>query len=145
MTTDPITQELLRLAREQTDLLSSQFLAPVKPGCNVLVRLAGKWCSMMIVPPSFEGWGVFRPLTRTVALCCREATTVERSRYLSLIAGIRGADLVTAAPNLRLPVDVTAPAHCLGISLAGAGDKLDLRGLGPFFRQNTGGASTRWN
>ena len=54
--TDSLNHELLRLAREQTDLLSSEFIAPVTPGCNVLVRLGGHWCSMMIVPPSFEGW-----------------------------------------------------------------------------------------
>ena len=81
MTADSINQELLRLAREQTDLLSSEFLAPVKPGCNVVVRLGGHWCSMMIVPPSFDGWGVFRPLTRNVAVYCREATPDERMSY----------------------------------------------------------------
>ncbi len=79
--TDSLNQELLRLAREQTDLLSSQFLAPVAPGCNVLVRLGGQWCSMMIVPPSFEGWGVFRPLTQNVAVYCRDATAEERGSY----------------------------------------------------------------
>src|SRR5579859_4125217 len=81
MTADSMNHELLRLAREQTDLLSSEFLAPVKPGCNVLVRLGGHWCSMMIVPPSFEGWGVFRPLTRNVAVYCRDATPDERAGY----------------------------------------------------------------
>ena len=81
MTADSLNQELLRLAREQTDLLSSEFLAPVTPGCNVLVRLGGQWCSMMIVPPSFQGWGVFRPLTRTVAVYCRDATPAERAAY----------------------------------------------------------------
>src|SRR5579859_2085470 len=81
MTADSMNHELLRLAREQTDLLSSEFLAPVKPGCNVLVRLGGHWCSMMIVPPSFEGWGVFRPLTRNVAVYCRDATAEERAGY----------------------------------------------------------------
>src|SRR5579859_6194923 len=81
MTADSMNHELLRLAREQTDLLSSEFLAPVKPGCNVLVRLGGHWCSMMIVPPSFEGWGVFRPLTRNVAVYCRDATACERADY----------------------------------------------------------------
>ena len=79
--TDSLNQELLRLAREQTDLLSSEFVAPVTPGCNVLVRLGGHWCSMMIVPPSFQGWGVFRPLTRTVAVFSRDATPAERAAY----------------------------------------------------------------
>ena len=79
--TDSLNHELLRLAREQTDLLSSEFIATVTPGCNVLVRLGGHWCSMMIVPPSFEGWGVFRPLTRTVAVYCRDATPAERAAY----------------------------------------------------------------
>jgi hypothetical protein len=78
---DSLNHELLRLAREQTDLLSSEFIAPVSPGCNVLVRLGGHWCSMMIVPPSFQGWGVFRPLTRTIAVYCRDATPAERAGY----------------------------------------------------------------
>jgi hypothetical protein len=88
MTPDSFTQELLRHARAQTDLLSSEFIAPIKAGCNVIVRLAGQWCSMMIVPASFEGWGVCRPLSPTVALCCRPATSAERAEYVSLFAGI---------------------------------------------------------
>jgi hypothetical protein len=113
MTTDPFTEELLRLAREQTDLLSSQFLAPVKPGCQVLVRLGGKWRSMMIVPPSFEGWGVFRPLTLSVALFCRDATVEERSSYPTTSSRLAFADHHW---DLQVPKD-DATDTTLGVAL----------------------------
>src|SRR3954468_23975294 len=115
MTADSLNQELLRLAREQTDLLSSEFLAPVTPGCNVLVHLGGHWCSMMIIPPSFEGWGIFRPLTRTVAVYCREPTPVERASYpgkANLTSADRLSELnlsVHEASDLTLGVCIPPP------------------------------------
>jgi hypothetical protein len=129
---------LIELARSQTALLSSEFLAPVTPGRAVIVRLAGTWCSMMIVPPSFEGWGVFRPLSTAVALCCREATNSERMEYLSLFP--RGQVVDTGASSgfttRRIKElderEFDPGVHSVGVCFVAKGNRLDTDGLRNF-------------
>jgi hypothetical protein len=154
MSTDPLTEELIQIARAQTALLSSEFIAPVTRGCGVLVRLAGAWCSMMIVPPSFEGWGVFRPLSRTVALCCRSATEAERHDYLAVLAGVPAVKNSAFARAIdgrfgecefsRDRAELGGPsAGSLGICLLGGAGKLDATCLEDLRRAGDG-ISRRW-
>jgi hypothetical protein len=160
MIPDPLTCELLRMARVQSALLSSQFIAPVTRGRGVLVRLAGSWCSMMIVPPSFGGWGIFRPLTSTVAVYCRKATASERMNYLSLLPHIPlVADVGNSRGNApgKIEIDGASPPRpgenrtaaeslvSLGMRLSDDEGTLDLTGLEGLFPRDAGGSHTRWN
>lgn len=75
---------LTRLARAESAFLAAEFLAPVVRGRGVSVRIAGVRCAFRVVPPEFQGWGVFRPLSHKTAMLARPATAVERRRYLAL-------------------------------------------------------------
>lgn len=79
-----LTDRLNRLAAQESQFLSQEFLAPVTLGGEVRVRMAGVVCQMEITPTDFQGWGVFRPCSTTQAQFRREPTLAERQHYLAL-------------------------------------------------------------
>lgn len=78
-----------RLAGAEKMFLQTRFLAPVVRAAEVRVRIANVICRMRISPRSFSGWGVFRPTSYTHANFERDATMVERQRYLALFPAVR--------------------------------------------------------
>jgi hypothetical protein len=84
-----VHEALDRLAAAEARFLAGQFLAPVPHGGQVQVRLAGIICELCVEPANFEGWGVFKPLTHSLARLVRPATLAERQRYLRLFPLLR--------------------------------------------------------
>src|SRR4051794_20322752 len=85
------TRELLaRLESAEDAFLRSDFLAPVlRGGGGVNVRIAGVRCTLAVEPADFEGFGVFRPASHTLARLVREARMGERLRYIELFPAVR--------------------------------------------------------
>jgi hypothetical protein len=85
----PNARELLgRLADVENAFLHSEFLSPVLRGSAVGVRIAGVRCTLKVEPADFEGWGVFRPASHTLARFVRTARMGERARYLELFPAV---------------------------------------------------------
>ncbi len=84
-----VRQLLGRLAGEEERFLQGEFLAPAVPGGVVQVRIGGVVCRVRIEPADFEGWGVFRPASMTLARLVRQAGLAERRRYLDLFPLVR--------------------------------------------------------
>ena len=90
MTRQRSVHEILgRLADVEDRFLKSEFLAPVMRGRRIRVRIGDVVCTMRTEPESFEGWGVFRPRSHTVARYVREATLRERRSYLDCLPLVR--------------------------------------------------------
>ncbi|HXE52816.1 MAG TPA: hypothetical protein VN541_07360 [Tepidisphaeraceae bacterium] len=116
-----INDALIRLARAQTAFLDTQFLAPVVRGRGVGVSIAGVQCNLLVVPPEFQGWGVFRPLSHSVAVRVREASSAERRKYLELFpqvrlivcerAGNRALALAADLSDERFAISNPVPLH----------------------------------
>jgi hypothetical protein len=100
MTTRKHRHKLLdQLAAAEERFLCGTFLAPVRRGGEVRVRIAGVICRLTVAPPDFEGWGVFQPTSAIAAQLVRPARLAERQRYLELfprmhliLGGRAGAD-----------------------------------------------------
>jgi hypothetical protein len=89
-TKKPDVQKLLsKLAADEEKFLAQEFLAPVLPGGEVHVQIAGVVCKIGVQPDDFAGWGVFQPVSHTAANLIRPATMLERRRYLELFPLVR--------------------------------------------------------
>jgi hypothetical protein len=84
-----LNEILTRLARAESAFLASEFLAPVVLARGVKVSIAGVRCTLRVIPASFFGWGIFRPLSHHVAQLERRASAGERQRYLSLFPSVQ--------------------------------------------------------
>lgn len=84
-----VSDVLGRLAESEDRFLDSEFLAPVLRGHRVRVRIADVVCEMRVEPKSFEGWGVFRPQSHSVARFVRDASLRERRQYLNCLPRVR--------------------------------------------------------
>jgi hypothetical protein len=107
MSRKQIKDALIRLARAETAFLAKEFLAPVVRGRCVGVSIAGVRCNLLVVPADFQGWGVFRPLSHSVAVRVRNASAAERRNYLELFPQVRlivceraGGRAFTVAANM---------------------------------------------
>jgi hypothetical protein len=85
----PIDDLLNRLAKQEQEFLSREFLAPMLRGGRVCVRIAGIVSQIKVSPADFHGWGVFRPTSHTDAQLVRPATLAERQGYLNLFPVVR--------------------------------------------------------
>jgi hypothetical protein len=97
-----ISNLISRLAAEESQFLRASFLAPVKKQGAVAVRIAGATCRMRVKPNNFEGWGVFRPLSYTLARLEREGTLTERANYLRLFPAVQFVLTVKDGPDIWL-------------------------------------------
>lgn len=84
MSGNTINETLTGFARAQTALLRTEFLAPVVRGRGVSVSIGGVRRTFLVLPAEFQGWGVFRPLSNSVALLVRAASGTERQNYFAL-------------------------------------------------------------
>lgn len=118
-----------RLARAESDFLRAEFLAPVVLGRGVSVRIAGVRCTLRVLPPEFQGWGVFRPLSHKSAILSRVATAAERRRYLAIFpqAGLIHTGMVGKH-------DLTV--RSAGICLSGQDQQFDLNSLVDVVRES---------
>lgn len=89
MRSDRLSQAIDRLAAEEEQFLSRQFLAPVLAGHPVRVRVAGVVCRLQIEPRDFRGFGIFQPLSFEAARLVGAAQLAERRRYLALFPQVR--------------------------------------------------------
>ncbi len=110
-------ETLDRLAAVEDRALASEFLAPMLRGRVVQVRIAGVVCRLRVSPPSFEGWGVFRPTSSNTAELVRPARMTERRQYLELL------------PLLRMIVCLRVQDQWLAIPSHGADTHLRIEGL----------------
>jgi hypothetical protein len=84
-----VAELLDRLGEEEQQFLSREFLAPAIRGGSVRVRIGGVVCRIRISPKDFEGWGVFRPRSHTIAELVGPATLAQRRQYLDIFPLVR--------------------------------------------------------
>lgn len=116
---DQIDAALQRLARAEAAFVGSEFLAPVLRGRGVGVRIAGVRCTLAVEPHGFEGWGLFRAASHTLARWVRELTMGERRRYLALF------------PPVRLILCRRADGRWRGLPASRADSRFSIEGLVP--------------
>jgi len=84
---------LEKLAKEESDFLSSQILSPVLPGKPIRVRIAGIICNLKVQPKKFAGWGVFEAVGGKSqfrkARFVREPNMSEKKAYLEIFPALR--------------------------------------------------------
>ncbi|MBI4864379.1 MAG: hypothetical protein HY815_29595, partial [Candidatus Riflebacteria bacterium] len=80
---------IARLTRQERELASREFLAPVLAGGGVLVRLSGLVARYRVDPDWFEGWAILRARADGVADVLREAGLAEIEQYLRPLARYR--------------------------------------------------------
>ena len=110
---------LSRLANEEEQFLKQEFLAPVLRGGRVRVRIAGVVCQIKVRPASFQGWGIFQPLSHSEAQFVRTASMQERRRYPELF------------PLVRLVVCRQSAQQCLGSAASFGDSRFQIDGLVP--------------
>lgn len=112
--------ELLeRLAHQEQDFLTQEFLAPVARGAVVRVRIGGVACKIGIEPRDFHGWGVFQPASYTSATLARRASLAERRAYLDLF------------PCVRMFACRREDPHWLACAADGGDTRIRVDGLAP--------------
>jgi len=79
---------LNQFAAQEEKFLEGEFLAPTISCGKVRVRIGGVVCQIAIAPREFRGWGVFRPVSFKEAKLVREASLLERRKYLDLFPAI---------------------------------------------------------
>jgi hypothetical protein len=114
-----VNQLMNRLAAAEEQFLACEFLAPVPRGGQVRVRIAGVICNLKVEPADFEGWGVFRPASHTVARFARRPGLAERRRYLQLF------------PLLRLILCRRQGEHWLAVPAHQADSRFRIEGMVP--------------
>jgi hypothetical protein len=114
-----LRETLDRLAAAEEQTFSGEFLAPMLRKGVVQLRIAGVICRLKVCPDDFEGWGVFRPVSPTMAELVRPARLAERRQYLELL------------PLLRLIVCLRADHQWLAIPANRADSRFRIEGLVP--------------
>ena len=79
-----------KLAEQESEFFSSQFLSPVLSGKGIRVRIAKIILNFDVAEPKdFQGWGVFKPLSNKLARFIRNPNMTEKRSYLDLFPSIR--------------------------------------------------------
>ncbi|HET9981632.1 MAG TPA: hypothetical protein VFQ32_14385 [Ktedonobacterales bacterium] len=121
---------LNRLEAAENDFLQRDVLAPVLPGRDVIVRIAGIICTLAVTGKRFTGWGVLRPQSLKAAALVRPATLAEVTAYLKLFPALR---LIVVAREGRQWHALPASEGGKGIQLSGAAPMLLAEtGVQPF-------------
>jgi hypothetical protein len=118
-TSKRIHETLNRLAAAEQQVFASEFLAPMLRGGVVQIRVAGVICRLKVRPDDFEGWGVFRPVSPTLAELARQARLSERRAYLDLL------------PLLRMVVCLRKDKEWLAIPAQRSDTRFRIEGLVP--------------
>jgi hypothetical protein len=77
-----IRKLLNQIVEQETDLRSTQFLAPCVKGGRVRTRVAGMIYTFAPKPRNFEGWGIFQPVDEQTAKAIAQADLFQVSEYL---------------------------------------------------------------
>lgn len=83
-------QKLLnQLASQESQLKSTQFLAPCVQGNQVRTKVSGIVYSFTAKPIDFVGWGIFQPQDDRTACLAEEASLPQIGAYLNLLPAFR--------------------------------------------------------
>ena len=78
-----------QIAIAETQLHTTQFLAPCIKGGQVRTRVAGMIYTFTPKPSKFEGWGIFQPVDEITATVVEEADLPQITEYLQHFPQIR--------------------------------------------------------
>ncbi|MBD3887436.1 hypothetical protein IFO70_38435 [Phormidium tenue FACHB-886] len=78
-----------QLAQAETQLRSTQFLAPCVKGGRVRTRVTGMIYTFIPQPRQFEGWGIFQPTDERTATLLKVADLPQIAAYLQQFPAIR--------------------------------------------------------
>ena len=84
-----INNLLSKFAAQEENFLGREFIAAKLRGADVNVRIGGAICRMRVHPRRYEGIGIFKPKSHSVAELVRDATLTERSRYFNLLPQLK--------------------------------------------------------
>ncbi len=99
-----IHELLNKLAAEEAAFLDTEFLAPVLPGMQVRVRIAGVICTLRVVGEAAPGWAILKPLSMDKARIVEQPGLRQVREYLSLFPAVRLLLLAPAGNDwLALP------------------------------------------
>ncbi|WP_427159157.1 hypothetical protein ACQFX9_24320 [Aliinostoc sp. HNIBRCY26] len=84
-----IRQLINQIAIAQSNLQTTQFLAPCVKGGKVRTRVAGMIYTFTPKPSKFEGWGIFQPVDEKTAKVIETADLPQIAEYLEHFPQIR--------------------------------------------------------
>lgn len=76
-----------KLLAQESNFFSQEILAPVY-NCPILVKIAGVLVELQVSPANFIGWGIFNTSDKKTATLIREASLIEKKKYLDLFPNI---------------------------------------------------------
>ncbi|OLP17282.1 hypothetical protein BST81_15805 [Leptolyngbya sp. 'hensonii'] len=102
-----IRKLIQQMAAQETQVRSTQFLAPCVLGGQVRTRLAGMVYTFKPQPQNFEGWGIFQPINDQIATLIEGADLPQVTEYLQHfpIVRLRLASLLRGQTWLAYPVN----------------------------------------
>ncbi|MBN2001992.1 MAG: hypothetical protein JXA21_01440 [Anaerolineae bacterium] len=80
---------LNKLADEESAFLDTEFLAPVLPGGQVRVRIAGVICTLRVIGEATPGWAILKPLSMEKARIVGQPGIRQVREYLNLFPAVR--------------------------------------------------------
>lgn len=93
------------LAEEEDAFFKRSFLAPMVKGGNVGVRLKGIVCRFVPEDRTFEGWGIFQPISLHKVKLKKIATPTLVRKYLDQLTSV---ELIVASPSGRTRIAIVA-------------------------------------
>jgi hypothetical protein len=78
-----------QIASAESQLCTTQFLAPCVKGGRVRTRVAGMIYTFSPKPSKFEGWGIFQAVDEKIARVVEEADLAQIGEYLQHFPQIR--------------------------------------------------------
>lgn len=84
-----IRKLLNQIAKQESELSNTQFLAPCVPKGLVRTKVSGIICTFTPKPRNFEGWGIFQPVDEKTAELVDEPSLPKLTEYLKLLPAMR--------------------------------------------------------
>jgi hypothetical protein len=78
-----------RMESAEEAFLQTEFLAPVLPGGQVRVRIAGMICTLQVTGQFEPGWAILKPLAMDRARVVDQASLRQIREYLALLPAVR--------------------------------------------------------
>ena len=112
---------LNKMEAAEEAFLKTEFLAPVLPGGQVRVRIAGLVCTLRVVRQAEPGWAILKPLALNRAKVIAKPSLGQIRDYLNLFptvrlllvarAGQKWLSLPAHRGNQRFQIDGPAPVY----------------------------------
>ncbi|MEZ4884926.1 MAG: hypothetical protein R3E32_09390 [Chitinophagales bacterium] len=80
---------LQKVAEEEQSFRKKKFIAPATKNGKVCTRMSGMVYTFDVEDESFEGWGLFKPVSERKAKMVKEASIVMVDQYLKLLKSFR--------------------------------------------------------